>query len=424
MKPKSSLCALIVAALLLAAFANVATASQPPAAPGYTFYRVQPGDNLYRISLRFGVSMYAIMQANGLTNANYVYVGQVLRIPTGPATPPPPPWPHPQPPPPSDGFYYTVQYGDTLAIIAARFGTTVYAILQANGISNPNLVYVGQVLWVPGRHLPPPPVGGNWRGEYFNNVDLAGPPSVVRYDQAINFDWGLGGPHPRIAADCFSVRWTRSLWLAAGTWRFTTATDDGARLWVDDVLVIDQWQQQPETVNTADVPLGAGNHQVRMEYFEQRGLAVARLRWDNVSPDGPGDCRTCRGTPSPTSAWLGQYYDNMFLSGDPQLTRTDGAVDFNWGSQSPGGDIPRWLWSARWTQTARFDRGKYRFHAMVDDGVRLFVDGTVVIDEWEDNPGTEFMADKVMTAGNHPLKVEFYQKGYDAKIKVWWEKLP
>src|SRR5512136_1817178 len=100
MKPRSSLCALIVAALLVATCANVATASQPPVAPGYTVYRVLPGDNLYRISLRFGVSMYAIMQANGLTNANYVYVGQVLRIPTGPAAPPPPaPRPPVNPPP-------------------------------------------------------------------------------------------------------------------------------------------------------------------------------------------------------------------------------------------------------------------------------------------------------------------------------------
>lgn len=434
MKPRSSLCALIVAALLVAAFANVASAApagapQPSVSRGYSYYTVRPGDNLYRISLRFGVSMYAIMQANGLRNANYVYVGQVLRIPTGPVSPPP--QPPPPTPPPSNGFYYTVQYGDTLAIIAARFGVTLYAIMQANGLSNANFVYVGQVLWIPGRYAPPPPSGGNWRGEYFNNTDLSDAPSAIRYDRAIDFDWGLGWPHPRIAADCFSVRWTRSLWLAAGTWRFTTTTDDGVRLWVDDALVIDQWKEQPAATYTADVPLGAGNHKVRMEYFELTGVAAAHLRWENVSSGGPGTCGTCPGacgtcpgTSSPTGAWFGQYYDNMFLSGDPQMTRTDAALDFDWGSQSPGGDVSRWLWSARWTQTARFDSAKYRFHAIVDDGVRLFVDGAVVIDEWEDNPGTEFIADKKMTAGNHAIKVEFYQKGYDAKIKVWWEKLP
>jgi len=59
----------------------------------------------------------------------------------------------------------------------------------------------------------------------------------------------------------------------------------------------------------------------------------------------------------------------------------------------------------------------------VDDGVRVFVDGKVVIDEWEDNPGVEFLGDKHLNAGNHEIKVEFYQKGYDAKLKVWWEKL-
>jgi hypothetical protein len=113
----------------------------------------------------------------------------------------------------------------------------------------------------------------------------------------------------------------------------------------------------------------------------------------------------------------------MFLQGDPLFTRTDPVLDFNWPLGSPGGGIDRGLWSARWTQTVYFYAGKYRFHAIVDDGVRLFVDGGVVIDEWEDNPGTEFVADKWIGAGNHEIKVEFYQRGHEAKIKVWWEKL-
>jgi len=429
MKSRRSLCALIVAALLVTLSASAvqgapATSTVPArdlAYPNSTCYTVKPGDNLYRISLRLGVSMYALMQANGLSNPNRIYVGQVLC--TGYTAPPPVPVPAP---PSSCGFHYTVARGDTLGTIAVRFGTTVYALLQCNGLSNPNFVYPGQVLCIPVRYTPPPPsTGGTWRGEYYNNSQLAGAPSVVRYDSAINFDWGLGWPHPRISADNFSVRWTRKLWLNTGTWRFTTTTDDGVRLYVDDVLVIDQWKDQPATAYTADVPLGAGYHVIRMEHYEAMGVAVACLNWVLVNGTGPCSTSVCL-TPTPgapTGAWFGQYYDTMFLAGGPTFTRTDAAVDFDWGHSSPGTGVGPYLWSARWTGNFYLTSGTYRFHAFVDDGVRVFVDGKVVIDEWEDNPGVEFLGDKHLSTGNHEIKVEFYQKGYDAKIKLWWEKL-
>src|SRR5512135_2980282 len=84
MKTRQNLCALTVAALLAITFVSAAaaspesTTSSSAAMGGYLYYTVRPGDNLYRVSLRFGVSMYAVMQANGLVNPNYVYAGQVL----------------------------------------------------------------------------------------------------------------------------------------------------------------------------------------------------------------------------------------------------------------------------------------------------------------------------------------------------------
>jgi LysM repeat protein len=129
-------------------------------------YIVRPGDTLWRISRQFGTTVNAIVAANpAITNPNLIYIGQVIEVPTGPtgglpppATPPPGP-PTPVPPPPS-GTTYVVQRGDTLSRIAARFGTTVAAIVNANPvITNPNLIYVGQVLTIPtgGGTVPPPP---------------------------------------------------------------------------------------------------------------------------------------------------------------------------------------------------------------------------------------------------------------------------
>lgn len=115
---------------------------------------VQRGENLFRIALRYGVTVNALAAANGIVNANRIYVGQRLIIP-GRATAPP----APAPPPPS-AQTHTVRRGDTLSAIALRYGVSVWALVQANGIRNPSLIYVGQVLRIPRGGSPAPPPGG------------------------------------------------------------------------------------------------------------------------------------------------------------------------------------------------------------------------------------------------------------------------
>jgi LysM repeat protein len=117
-----------------------------------TIYIVQRGDTLFLISVRFNVSVQAIMSANGLTNPNLIFAGQRLVIP-GPGGSTSGPGPG------TTTGTYIVQRGDTLGLIAARFGTTVAALMAANGITNPNRILVGQRLVVPGASgtVPTPP---------------------------------------------------------------------------------------------------------------------------------------------------------------------------------------------------------------------------------------------------------------------------
>jgi LysM repeat protein len=117
-------------------------------------YRVQWGDTLTGIARRFNTSVQAIVQRNNIPNPNLIYAGQELEIPED-GQPPPPPPPSPTPPP-GGQTTYVVQRGDTLSRIASRFGTTVALLVQANNIANPNLIYVGQVLLIPGTAQPPP----------------------------------------------------------------------------------------------------------------------------------------------------------------------------------------------------------------------------------------------------------------------------
>src|SRR5215211_2422162 len=111
---------------------------------GYVIYIVARGDTLKGLATRFQSTVDNIMANNpSIKSANLIYEGQRLNIyAVAPGTTPPPP-------PPSSGQTYYVQKGDTLRIIAARFGTTVDAILKINSISNPNVIYVGQAISIP-----------------------------------------------------------------------------------------------------------------------------------------------------------------------------------------------------------------------------------------------------------------------------------
>jgi hypothetical protein len=120
----------------------------------------------------------------------------------------------------------------------------------------------------------------DWRGEYYNNTWLGGDPVLVRNDAVINFDWGYGSPASSVSADNFSVRWTRDAYFPSSmNYTFYATVDDGVRVWVDGALVVDRWYPQSRTTHTATIYLGAGTHQVRVEYFEATGFAVCMVNW-------------------------------------------------------------------------------------------------------------------------------------------------
>jgi N-acetyl-anhydromuramyl-L-alanine amidase AmpD len=122
-----------------------------------------------------------------------------------------------------------------------------------------------------------------WKGEYFANMTLTGAPVSTRDDgaSALSFDWGAGSPAAScgVPADRFSARWTRTVTFPAGTQRFTVTADDGVRLYVDGALKLDKWIDQAPTTYTVDVPLAAGAHTLRLDYYENGGGAVAKLSW-------------------------------------------------------------------------------------------------------------------------------------------------
>jgi LysM repeat protein len=117
---------------------SVGLLSSPP----QTIHIVQPGENLYRIGLQYGFTIDQLLAANNLTNPDQVYAGQALIIPDGSVPP--------SMSPTVTGNVHIVQAGETLYGISLRYGLSVTALAATNHLLNPSQIYVGQVLILPG----------------------------------------------------------------------------------------------------------------------------------------------------------------------------------------------------------------------------------------------------------------------------------
>lgn len=132
------------------------------------------------------------------------------------------------------------------------------------------------------------PGAGNGDGltaSYYNTIDLSGSIAVTRTDPTINFDWGTGSYSSGQNADNFSARWTGQVQPKyTETYTFETEGDDGVRLWVNGTQLINNWVDQAPAKKTGTISLTAGSkYDIKMEYYENGGGAVARLSWSSAS---------------------------------------------------------------------------------------------------------------------------------------------
>ena len=124
-----------------------------------------------------------------------------------------------------------------------------------------------------------------------------------------------------VFADHFSARWTRTVNFGAAVYRFTVAGDNGVRLWVDNQLKIDRWTDTVGT-NNADVQLSLGNHEIRLEYFENVGGAAVSLSWAPLPPAPPSNLVASAASVSQINL---SWTDNSNFEGGFKIERWNGS---------------------------------------------------------------------------------------------------
>ena len=183
----------------------------------------------------------------------------------------------------------------------SAFVSPVYAVTPLDGIKAklgagvkveyaPGATFEGDLRPVPASALQPPAGRTEKRGllgQYFDNEEWKGEPSLVRVDPVLDWDWGPGGPEGWNRVDHFSIRWTGTITAPeTGLYQLGTSSDDGSWLWLDGQLLIDNGGTHGMSMKSKAVELKAGEpHQVRVDMNELGGGAGMILGWQKVEGD-------------------------------------------------------------------------------------------------------------------------------------------
>jgi hypothetical protein len=266
---------------------------------------------------------------------------------------------------------------------------------------------------------PNPDVTGAWFVQYFNNQDLI-PPVVFEQNRPgpfLNVNWGGNSPGSGVPRNGWSARFSSNQnFPTTDNYLFTLTVDGGARVFVNDTMIINQWFSGGLRTVTANLGLSAGLYSVRVEYYKSGAAARVALNW-KVNYAG----------------WEGRYYNSPNLDG-PIILKRDDAVEppdppgfLNsalFGLPPPG--VNPFNFSADWRRRVTFPlAGTYVFTATVDDGARLLIDGAIVagVDDFTAGPKV-LTGVRTLSAGVHFMQIQYVNYTGPATIAVTWALPP
>lgn len=269
------------------------------------------------------------------------------------------------------------------------------------------------------------------KGEYYKGTDFTEYTSY-RIDNSIDFNWGKDkAPIIGLNHDFYSVRWSGYLVPSYNEiYKLITKSDDGVRLYINGTLVINDWNAHGEKESSVNLQLVAGQpYYIVLEYFQYNGPASVKLYWSSFSQRKeiiPRGHLFTQSISKPAAGngtgLLGSYFDGQNFE---KLTseKIDKTIDFHWSY--PSGQLHN-AFSIRWVGKIQpLYSDLYTFRTVSDDGIRLWINGQLIINNWQDGSSMEGKGSIQLQAGQlYDIKVEFYEnKVWPATAKLYWSSL-
>jgi hypothetical protein len=287
--------------------------------------------------------------------------------------------------------------------------------------------------------LPPGLVGKGYQMasslEDFPAIPADRKPDAERVDKQINFASTLEAfPGTRLL-DNFYVFWSGIIRIPKdGAYTFYLESDDGSRLFIDGKQVVDHGGTHEMTEMSGKIELKAGDHEIKVEFFDAEEDAGCILSWETTGRPKelvPAAAFFHKAASGGEPGLLAEYYEipdgsedfpNFGADKKPDLKRVDKNIAFESTQDDwPGTKFKDWFY-IRWTGKIRIPAdGRYTFFLESDDGSRVFIDGKQVVDNGGVHAMEELSGIVQLTAGEHALKVEFFEKDIDAGCKLSWK---
>ncbi len=267
---------------------------------------------------------------------------------------------------------------------------------------------------------------GDWKAYYFNNKNLSGYPvaakTISNSGNGIQQDYGRNSPAAGVSADGFSASYGTYKKLQAGKYTVRAKADDGIKVYIDDKLVIDKWnnsnyEEKAVTFDVSDLqqaPAGQKDiHHVRVEYYDH--VKDAKFDLDIEPYDSLTDSN---------GTWVAEYFNNPNLTGNAIIVGGKNSLNqikelnFDWGKGSPIEGIPVDNFSARYERKLNLSSEKnYYLNVRSDDGYRVYLNGERIVNKW--SSGT-YEDTQILTIpkGNNTVTVEYRDTGNWAYIDV------
>ena len=272
-------------------------------------------------------------------------------------------------------------------------------------------------------------------GNYWTDTGMLGAPSFSDHPTQINFSYSTGQPSQSLVVTDFSATWDGYLApTVSGNYTFDIQADDQAKVYVNNVLVIDAWTVPNSSTVTplvsGNVALTAGTRvPLRVEFADSTGPAVVKLRWS--PPGGSGmvgipSANIYRGLTSTQLGLLATYYSNTTLTAPYayQVAENNStAITYDFGAGRPDPSLPYDAFTVRWTgQVMPQYSEPYYFTVRSDDGARLWVNGQLLIDKWQGQGVTEWTSNPITLQAGVPydIKLEYLEVSGSAEVHLNW----